>query len=185
MIHNFAYPLCTQDGGSAGEIVVGTTRLETMLGDAAVVVHPEDERYAGLVGRFVVHPIHGCRLPVVADSELVDMEMGSGAVKITPAHDPNDFACAERHDLPVITMMDDEGCINSVGAGAADSEFLGMDRFDARTRLVEKLDEIGVYRGCDPHAMRLGLCSRSGDVIEPLVKPQVSSQPNPPVACDS
>ena len=197
VIHNFAYPLCDADadadaeggagggggGGGPREIVVGTTRLETMLGDAAVVVHPEDDRYRNLVGRHVIHPIHGHRLPIIADAELVDMEMGSGAVKITPAHDPNDFACAERHQLPVLTMMDDQGAINALGAtgggsgsssgsGSSGAEFLGMDRFEARRLLVARLDEMGLYRGSDPHPMRLGRCSRSGDIIEPMVKPQ-------------
>ena len=170
VMHNFAYPLYDNAEGQHDEIVVGTTRLETMLGDAAVVVHPEDDRYARYIGRHVKHPIHGHRLPVIADSELVDMAMGSGAVKITPAHDPNDFACAERHQLPIVSMMDDQGCINAVGA--ADTEFFGVDRFVAREMLVEQLESMGLYRGRDPHPMRLARCSRSGDVIEQMVKPQ-------------
>ena len=174
VIHNFAYPLCPLPGegeGDGEEIVVGTTRLETMLGDAAVAVHPSDGRYARYVGRHVRHPIHGHELPVVADAELVDVELGSGAVKITPAHDPNDFGCAARHGLPVVTMLDDDGCINAAGAREA-TEFLGMGRFEARGRLVEKLSEVGCYRGEEGHPMRLGVCSRSADVVEPMIKPQ-------------
>ncbi len=180
VMHNFAYPLYDSTEDEHDEIVVGTTRLETMLGDAAVVVHPDDDRYARYIGRQVKHPIHGHPLPIIADSELVDMEIGSGAVKITPAHDPNDFACAERHQLPVVAMMDDQGCINAVGASgslaetaaAEDMEFFGMDRFVAREFLVEKLSSMGLYRGRDDHPMRLARCSRSGDVIEQMVKTQ-------------
>jgi valyl-tRNA synthetase len=105
------------------------------------------------------------------DAELADPELGSGAVKITPAHDPNDLACAERHGLDVVTIIGDDGCINAAGARDC-AQFVGMERFDARDELVRQLTGKGVYRGAESHEMRLGLCSRSGDVLEPLLKPQ-------------
>ena len=163
VLHHFAYPV---EGG--GELVVATTRIETMLGDAAVVVHPEDERYRHLVGKSCVHPFDGRRLPIIADAELVDMEMGTGAVKITPAHDANDLACARRHHLPEVNILDDTGRLNSEVA----EEYRGLTRFQARHRVTEALEAAGLYRGCEAHSMALGVCSRSGDVLEPMLKPQ-------------
>jgi len=163
-ITSFAYPY--EDG--SGEIVVATTRPETMLGDTAVAVHPDDDRYKAVVGKFLVHPINGRKIPVIADAELVDMEFGTGAVKITPAHDPNDFATGKRHNLEFINILDDNGCLNSNGTG----QFAGQRRFEARVTVVEHLKEIGLYRGVEDNPMRLGLCSRSKDVIEPVLKPQ-------------
>jgi valyl-tRNA synthetase len=163
-ITSFAYPY--EDG--SGEIVVATTRPETMLGDTAVAVHPDDDRYKDVVGKFLVHPINGRKIPVIADAELVDMEFGTGAVKITPAHDPNDFATGKRHNLEFINILDDNGCLNSNGTG----QFAGQRRFDARVTVVDHLREIGLFRGVEDNPMRLGLCSRSKDVIEPVLKPQ-------------
>lgn len=163
-ITSFAYKL--EDG--SGEVVVATTRPETMFGDTAVAVHPDDPRYKDIHGKFVVHPINGRRIPIVLDPELVDMSFGTGAVKITPAHDPNDFAAGKRHSLEFINVLDDEGRINSNGTG----EFAGMPRFEARVKIVDKLKELGLFRGVADNPMRLGLCSRSGDVIEPVLKPQ-------------
>lgn len=163
VITSFAYKV--ED--SEEEIVVATTRLETMLGDTAVAVHPEDPRYTHLHGKFVVHPFGGRRIPIVLDSELVDMSFGTGAVKITPAHDPNDFLCGKRHDLPFINVLDDVGAINESGG-----EFAGMMRYDARFKVEKRLEEMGLYRGKADNKMRLGKCSRSGDIIEPMLKPQ-------------
>lgn len=163
-ITSFAYPY--EDG--SGEIVVATTRPETMLGDSAVAVHPDDDRYKSVIGKFLVHPINGRRIPIIADAELVDPEFGTGAVKITPAHDPNDFATGKRHNLEFINILDDNGCLNSNGTG----QFAGQRRFDARVTVVEHLKEIGLFRGVEDNPMRLGLCSRSKDVIEPVLKPQ-------------
>ncbi len=163
-ITSFAYPY--EDG--SGEIVVATTRPETMLGDTAVAVHPDDDRYKAVVGKFLVHPINGRKIPIIADAELVDPEFGTGAVKITPAHDPNDFATGKRHNLEFINILDDNGCLNSNGTG----QFAGERRFDARVTVVEHLKEIGLFRGVEDNPMRLGLCSRSKDVIEPVLKPQ-------------
>ncbi|KDD75111.1 class I (I, L, M and V) tRNA synthetase, partial [Helicosporidium sp. ATCC 50920] len=164
VLTSFAYPL--EDG--AGEIVVATTRPETMLGDTAVAVHPDDERYRGLVGKFVVHPVNRRKIPIVADAELVDMAFGTGAVKITPAHDPNDFATGKRHNLEFVSVLDDEGAM----AGASSGEFAGMPRFQARVAIVDWLKREGLFRGVTDNPMRLGLCSRSKDVIEPVMKPQ-------------
>ena len=163
-ITSFAYPL--EDG--SGEIVVATTRIETMLGDTAVAVHPEDPRYAHLHGTHVVHPVNGRKIPIITDAILVDMSFGTGAVKITPAHDPNDFATGQRHKLESINVLDDEGRINGNGTG----EFRGMKRFECRVKIMEFLDAKGLLRGKQDNPMRLGLCSRSKDVIEPILKPQ-------------
>ena len=163
VITSFAYPL--EDG--SGEIVVATTRPETMLGDTAVAVHPDDPRYKALVGKFVVHPFNGRRIPIIADGVLVDMTFGTGAVKITPAHDPNDFATGKRHGLEFINIFTEEGSINEAGA-----PFAGLPRFGARAAVLAALGEKGLLRGKAENPMRLGLCSRSKDVIEPMIKPQ-------------
>lgn len=163
VLTSFAYPL--EEGN--GEIVVATTRIETMLGDTAVAVHPDDPRYKSLHGQFVIHPVHGRRIPIITDAVLVDMEFGTGAVKITPAHDPNDYATGKRHHLEFIIVIDDEGKINENGG-----PFSGQHRFQARTTVAAFLKEKGLFRGTEENPMRLGLCSRSHDVIEPALKPQ-------------
>lgn len=163
VLTQFAYKVSDSDE----EIIVATTRLETMLGDSAVAVHPNDPRYTHLHGKFVVHPFRGENIPIVTDAELVDMEFGTGAVKITPAHDFNDFKCGKRHSLPEITVFDENGAINENGA-----PFTGMMRFDARVEIAKALEEKGLLRGKEDNKMRLGICSRSGDVIEPMLKPQ-------------
>eukprot|EP00200_Dunaliella_tertiolecta_P003314 CAMPEP_0202352070 /NCGR_PEP_ID=MMETSP1126-20121109/8424_1 /ASSEMBLY_ACC=CAM_ASM_000457 /TAXON_ID=3047 /ORGANISM="Dunaliella tertiolecta, Strain CCMP1320" /LENGTH=1278 /DNA_ID=CAMNT_0048944237 /DNA_START=55 /DNA_END=3891 /DNA_ORIENTATION=- len=162
VLTSFAYPL---EGG--GEIVVATTRPETMLGDTAVAVHPEDPRYKHLHGKFAVHPLNQRRIPIICDAELVDMNFGTGAVKITPAHDPNDFKTGKRHNLESINVFDDDGYINEQGG-----EFAGQPRFKARVTVVEALDKLGLFRGTTDNPMRFGICSRSKDVIEPCLKPQ-------------
>ena len=164
VIISFAYPL--EDG--SGEIVVATTRIETMLGDTAVAVHPEDPRYAHLHGKHVVHPVNGRKIPIITDAVLVDMAFGTGAVKITPAHDPNDFATGQRHKLEFINIFDDEGKLNGNGTGG----FAGQKRFECREKIQEFLESKGLLRGKEDNVMRLGLCSRSKDVIEPMLKPQ-------------
>ena len=168
VFHSFAYRLEGSDD-PADEIVVATTRIETMLGDVAVAVHPEDERYKRFHGKFLVHPFHPDRkIAVITDPILVDMEKGTGAVKVTPAHDPNDFACGQRNNLEQINIFTSHGAMNENSA-----EFAGMMRFDARKKVIARLDELDLYRGKTPNpGMRLGLCSRSKDVVEPLLKPQ-------------
>ena len=160
---SFAYPVEDSDE----KIIVATTRLETMLGDTAVAVHPEDDRYKHLHGKFVIHPFNNRRIPIITDSELVDMSFGTGAVKITPAHDPNDYECGKRHNLEFITMLASDGSVNENGA-----PFTGMMRYDARIAVEEALQEKGLLIGKEPNKMRLGLCSRSGDILEPMITPQ-------------
>jgi valyl-tRNA synthetase len=161
---SFAYPL----EGGLGEIVVATTRIETMLGDTAIAIHPLDPRYKHLHGKFAIHPFNGRKLPIVCDEILVDPNFGSGAVKITPAHDPNDFEVGKRHNLEFISVFTDDGNINSNGG----SEFTGMPRFKAREAVTAALEKKGLYRCVKPNEMRLGVCSRSNDVVEPMIKPQ-------------
>ncbi|KAL7749939.1 hypothetical protein RI367_004815 [Sorochytrium milnesiophthora] len=165
VIHKFAYPL--SDG--SGEITVATTRLETMLADTAIAVHPDDDRYKAFHGKTVTHPFSHRRIPIVCDAELVDPAFGTGAVKITPAHDPNDFSLAKRKNLPVLNMLNKNGTISS---DCGVDEFAGMHRFDGREALVQALDRRSLFRGTESHELRLGVCHRSGDIVEPLVMPQ-------------
>eukprot|EP00892_Ulva_mutabilis_P005873 jgi/Ulvmu1/3658/UM017_0072.1 len=166
-IVSFAYPIDTPGEGAPAEVVVATTRIETMLGDAAVAVHPDDPRYSALHGKHAVHPVDGRKIPIILDAELVDMEFGTGAVKITPAHDPNDFKAGQRHGLPMVNIFDDAGSINENGG-----QFAGQPRFTARRTVVEFLQEKGLYRGKADNKMALPQCSRSKDIIEPMLKPQ-------------
>ncbi|XP_049849662.1 probable valine--tRNA ligase, cytoplasmic [Schistocerca gregaria] len=163
-IWNVAYKLVD----SEDELVVSTTRPETILGDTALAVHPDDERYKRFVGRRVAHPfIPSRRMSVVADSTLVDMEFGTGVVKITPAHDRNDYSCGERHGLEVINILNTDGTINENGG-----PFKGLKRYDAREAVVARLKEMNLLREVLPHEYLLQICSRSGDVIEPMIMPQ-------------
>ena len=160
---HFAYPL--EDG--SGEIVVATTRPETMLGDTAVAVHPSDARYADLVGKCVRLPIVGRPIPIIAD-DYADPEKGSGAVKITPAHDFNDFRVGQRHHLPMINILDPFARIND----NAPPEYRGLDRFAARKKVVEAFEALGLLRAIEPtrHAVPHG--DRSGAVLEPYLTDQ-------------
>ncbi|PAA55654.1 hypothetical protein BOX15_Mlig030791g2 [Macrostomum lignano] len=163
VLTHFAYPLADSDE----KIVVATTRPETMLGDTAVAVHPEDPRYKHMHDRRIVHPFFPDReMRVVADS-FVEREFGTGAVKITPAHDANDFECGIRNNLAFITVIGEDGRI-------ADNcgEFSGLPRFDARQRVVDALKAKGLWIGEQDNPMVVPICSRSKDVIEPLIKPQ-------------
>ncbi|UCG40428.1 MAG: valine--tRNA ligase, partial [Acidimicrobiia bacterium] len=159
---SIAYPLTSGEG----QIVVATTRAETMLGDTAVAVHPDDERYAHLVGQAVTLPLVGREIPVIAD-EHVDPEFGTGAVKVTPAHDPNDFAIGERHDLEQVNVMDEHGVINEKGG-----RFEGLDRFDARRAVKEALDGLGLLVGVEDHQHSVGHCYRCSTVVEPYLSLQ-------------
>ena len=148
-------------------VIVATTRVETMLGDTAVAVHPDDERYRSLIGTTVYHPVTGRRIPIVAD-DYVDPEFGSGAVKITPAHDPNDFELGLRHNLPMPTIMDKTGKIADSG-----TEFDGMDRFEARVKIRERLAAEGrVVAEKRPYVHSVGHSERSGEPIEPRLSMQ-------------
>ncbi len=159
---SFAYPIV--DGG---EIVVATTRPETMLGDTAVVVHPDDERYRDLVGKLIKHPFQDRTIPIVADDILADPELGTGAVKVTPAHDPNDFECGKRNNLEFIDILTNEGIVNENGA-----PFAGLDRFEARARVKEALTAKGLDRGHKDHEYAPGRCLRCRSVVEPKLSEQ-------------
>ena len=152
--------------GSDESIIVATTRPETMLGDTAVAVNPNDKRYTAMVGKTLVLPLVGREIPIVAD-DYVDMEFGSGAVKITPAHDPNDFEVGLRHDLPVIRVMNDDGTMNE-NAGA----YEGLDRFAAREKIVEDLKACGALVKIEPHTHNVGHCYRCKSTVEPIVSKQ-------------
>jgi valyl-tRNA synthetase len=147
-------------------IVVATTRPETMLGDSGIAVHPKDERYTHLVGKNAKHPFVDRLLPIVAD-DYVDREFGTGAVKLTPAHDPNDFNLGKKHNLAFINILNDDGTLNK-NAG----KFDGQKRFDARYTVVEELEKVGLFVKKEDNPMKIPICSRSGDVIEPIMKPQ-------------
>ncbi|KAI7856089.1 tRNA synthetases class I-domain-containing protein [Circinella umbellata] len=170
ILHQFTYPVVDPQPNGVQGLTVSTTRIETMLGDCAVAIHPNDPRYKELHGKYVIHPIHKKKIPIICDEQLVDMEFGTGAVKITPAHDPNDYACARRHNLPIVSIFDKMGQLNESGGV---SEWTGINRFDLRDKVVDKLKQLDCYDGKDEnHSMRVALCSRSGDVIEPLLQPQ-------------
>jgi valyl-tRNA synthetase len=165
MITSFAYKVYESDTNE--EIIVATTRLETMLGDTAVAVHPEDPRYKHLHGKFLLHPFNDRKIPIITDDILVDMNFGTGAVKITPAHDPNDYLCGKRNNLDFIIVLTEDGKIASNGG-----QFAGLMRYDARIAMEKELESLGLLKGKEVNKMRLGLCSRSGDIIEPMLTPQ-------------
>lgn len=149
-----------------GEIIVATTRPETMLGDVAVAVHPDDERYKKLIGTRILLPIVDKEIPIIAD-EYVDMGYGTGAVKITPAHDPNDFEIAKRHDLPIESIISPEGKMINVPA-----QFLGLTPVEARARVLEALEALELRRGETEIEHAVGHCYKCGSVIEPMIKEQ-------------
>ena len=152
--------------GSDEELVVATTRPETLLGDTAVAVHPEDERYKKFHGKFVQCPFRDAQIPVICDAILVDMAFGTGCVKVTPAHDPNDFDTGLRHKLEQLSILDLKGFVT------IDGPFKGMHRFDCRKAIAVELEKLGLLRGVTPNAMRVGRCSRTNDIVEPLLMPQ-------------
>ncbi|HVB35556.1 MAG TPA: valine--tRNA ligase [Patescibacteria group bacterium] len=162
------YPLAEGAQGTQDNayVVVATTRPETLLGDTAVAVHPEDERYRALVGRKLRLPLMNREIPVVAD-EFVDREFGTGAVKVTPAHDPNDFELGKRHHLAEIDVMTDDGKMNE-NAGA----YAGLDRFEARKRVVEDLRQQGLLEKITDHAHAVGICDRCKTDVEPRISTQ-------------
>jgi valyl-tRNA synthetase len=151
--------------GSAG-VVVATTRPETMLGDTAVAVHPADERYRDLIGRTVRLPLLNREIPVIAD-EHVDAAFGTGALKVTPAHDPNDYEIAQRHGLPAINVMTDDASINANGG-----PYEGLDRFAARDKVTEDLRALGLIRAVQAHTRPVGHCSRCKTIVEPRLSDQ-------------
>jgi valyl-tRNA synthetase len=160
--YNLLYPVKDSDV----MVEVATTRPETMLADTAIAVNPEDERYKSLIGKTVILPLMNREIPVIAD-EYVDIELGTGCLKVTPAHDPNDFMLGQKHQLEFISVMDDDGCINENGG-----EFKGLDRFAARKKIVEKLSEIGLFLGKKDHKHQVGHCYRCKTIIEPKLSDQ-------------
>ena len=156
------YPFAEGDG----HVTVATTRPETYLGDTAVAVNPEDARFRDLIGKSVVLPVIGRRIPIIAD-HAVDPKFGTGSVKVTPAHDPNDFEIGLRHGLEQITVLDLDATINDTGG-----PFAGMDRFDAREAIVEEFGRQGLLEKIEPHTHSVGHCQRSGVVVEPMLSKQ-------------
>ncbi|WP_165666464.1 valine--tRNA ligase [Metapseudomonas otitidis] len=190
---NLRYPLAdgkkTAEGN--GYLIVATTRPETMLGDSAVAVHPEDERYKALIGSFVELPLVGRRIPIVAD-EYCDPEFGTGCVKITPAHDFNDYEVGKRHDLPLINIFDKnaavlataqvfnlDGSVNDSLDPTLPAQFAGLDRFEARKQVVAAFEQLGLLEKIEDHALKVPKGDRSGTVIEPWLTDQwyVSTKP--------
>ncbi len=161
-LYHFKYML----KGSDAFIPVATTRPETILGDTAVAVHPEDERYAAFVGKTVIVPVLGREIPVIADA-YVDREFGTGALKITPGHDPNDYEIGQRHDLPIINIMGKDARLNEEAG-----PYAGMDRFDARDKLWSDMNSRGLTIKTVPHTLRVPRSQRGGEIIEPLVSTQ-------------
>ena len=161
-LYSIKYPL---EKGS-GHITIATTRPETLLGDTGVAVHPQDERYSGLLGELVILPVIGRRIPIIAD-ETVDPEFGTGALKVTPGHDHNDFDIGERHKLPIITILNLDGTLNE-NAG----EYQGINRSDARDVIVERLDSDNLIESIKPIVHSVGHCQRCDTVLEPLVSKQ-------------
>jgi valyl-tRNA synthetase len=156
------YPVVGEDAF----VEIATTRPETMLGDTAVAVHPDDERYKHLVGKTVLLPIVNKEIPVVADY-YVDKEFGTGVVKITPAHDPNDFEVGKRHNLPEINVMNDDATINELGG-----KYVGLDRYEARKLIVKELQELGLLVKIEDHVHNVGTHDRCKTTVEPLIKQQ-------------
>ncbi len=157
------YPIVGKEGSF---VEIATTRPETMLGDTAVAVNPEDDRYTDLIGTMLVLPLTGREIPVIAD-EYVDKEFGTGCVKITPAHDPNDFEIGKRHDLPEINILNDDATMND-----SCGKYAGLDRYEARRRIVADLEELGLLVKVEPHTHAVGTHDRCGTTIEPMVKQQ-------------
>ena len=157
------YPIIGEEGRF---VEIATTRPETLLGDTAVAVNPEDERYQDLVGKMLKLPLTDREIPVIADS-YVDKEFGTGCVKITPAHDPNDFEVGKRHNLPEINIMNDDATINELGG-----KYAGMDRYEARKAMVADLDALGLLVKVVPHTHSVGTHDRCKTTVEPMIKPQ-------------
>lgn len=158
----FKYPVKDTDRF----LMIATTRPETMLGDTAVAVHPEDERYADLVGKTVILPIMNREIPIVAD-DFVEREFGTGAVKVTPAHDPNDFECGQRHQLDTVCVIDKDATMTDITG-----EFAGMDRFEARKKVVARMTELELLEKTESHAHAVGECDRCATIVEPAISTQ-------------
>ena len=165
-LHFFRYPLIDRKAGEPEFIIIATTRPETMLGDVAVAVNPTDERYKNLVGRKLRLPLMDREIPIIAD-DYVDKEFGTGCVKITPAHDPNDFEIGLRHNLPQINVMDTKAHINEHGG-----KYAGLDRYVARKKILADLEELGLIEKIEDYTNSVGYSERGGEMIEPYLSDQ-------------
>src|SRR5690606_15431966 len=167
-LYYFTYPV----EGSEG-IPVATTRPETILGDTAVAIHPDDERYQHLIGRTALVPMLNRPIPIIAD-EYVDREFGTGALKITPGHDPNDYEIGQRHELPVINILNPDATLN-----ASAGRYAGLDRFEARERLWADMEAAGMVLKVEPHRHAVPRSQRGGEIVEPMISTQwfVTIQP--------
>src|SRR5439155_18252681 len=169
----FRYPIKGEPGASATGAAIGefirfsTTRPETMLGDTAVAVHPKDPRYQHLIGKMVTIPLVGRDVPIIADGELVDPALGTGAVKVTPAHDPNDYRCGLRHRLPMINILNPDGTLNENGG-----PYQGMDRLEAREKVTLDMEKLGLFDGKEDRDIELKHSDRSKSPIEPYLSDQ-------------
>ena len=162
-LYSFRYPLADDPKQF---VTIATTRPETMLGDTAVAVNPKDERYKKLVGKKLRLPLMDREIPIIAD-DFADPQFGSGAVKVTPAHDPNDFAIGLRHNLPQINVMDDQARINENGG-----PYKGLDRYEAREKILRDLEELGLLGGIKDHTLAIGKCDRCKTIVEPRLSTQ-------------
>src|SRR5205807_2097463 len=167
----FRYPVKSEPGalanGPAEFIRFSTTRPETMLGDTAVAVHPNDPRYQHLIGKTVTIPLVNREIPIIADGLLVDPELGTGCVKVTPAHDPNDYACGLRHKLPMINILNPDGTINENGG-----KYAGMDRYKTREAVTKDMEALGLFEGREDREIPLKFSDRSKTPIEPYLSDQ-------------
>ena len=172
-LHFFRYPLIDRKADEPEYIIIATTRPETMLGDVAVAVNPNDERYQKLVGRKLMLPLMNREIPIIAD-DYVDKEFGTGCVKITPAHDPNDFEIGKRHNLPQINVMDTKATINELGG-----IYKGLDRYDARKKILVDLEALGLIEKIEDYTNSVGYSERGGEMVEPYLSDQwfVKMQP--------
>lgn len=164
----FKYQVADENGQPTDEtVLIATTRLETLLGDEAVAINSKDPRYTHLHGKFVYHPFRKTTIPIICDDQLVDMDFGTGVVKVTPAHDPNDFECGLRHGLKFTNILTEDGKINDICP-----EFAGLPRFDARIAIAKRLKELGLFDHEQDHEMRLGITQRGHDIVEQVIKKQ-------------
>ncbi|KAJ2457721.1 hypothetical protein GGI02_006096, partial [Coemansia sp. RSA 2322] len=170
VLHTVEFSVIDPPPGGPRCVRVETTRPETMLGDVALAICSRDDRYKGLDGKRVMHPLLGQQIPIICDDILVDPEFGTGVVKITPAHDMSDHACAQRHGLPVVPVFSPVGTVvNSTPL----TEFVGMSRWEARRKVISDLESAKAYVGHrDAQSSVVSICSRSGDIIEPMLMPQ-------------
>lgn len=162
-LYHLRYPI----KGTSATLTVATTRPETMLGDTAVAVNPSDERYADLIGKMIELPLANREIPIIAD-DYVDAEFGTGAVKITPAHDPNDYLVGERHGLEQLLVMDEAGRMNA----AAGADFEGLDRFEAREKVIARFEELGLLEKIEDYEITLPICERCKTIVEPILSEQ-------------